>query len=875
MNNLDGNRSTSDRVASHTYDIGSKTQFLTLSGKSKTKYICPVCDGKNLDINPPKYHCFTNECDAKDIRAAIDQLEGKHPDDWKQPSPAQTSEYFYPNRAGESLVKVVRQDNGAGKKKFFQSYWGGQDWKKGNPQGVRPHIPIYRYQEVQKAIEQNQHIYIVEGEKAADALWALGIPATTTIGGSGGYKTYGDYSSDLKGARLILAPDRDNSGLKYVANFQRDFADQIEGYCLAGEIEGWSKPTDGRDLADDILDRHLSKAAILANIISPEQFNGISFSAKPEPTTAAKKQQEPSGSGKFRSSIESGLQIWKEDEDDGQWIDVGNHITAIAEADSVNGGERSLVLEFCDQESDLKTIVFDKGYFFEDGNTSLKRLARENYKLTNRKNKEKLLDYLYTLGQGLPIIRITPVTGWHGRTYVGAIKSYGMDDIRWKDINPPRDEKLPMITGNLADWIKGVAQPSHSNSRAMVAIGMGLAGCLVRILDLESGGLHFWGDSGSGKTTIGKIACSVTGHGKLYQWRSTPNGMEAVFRASNDNLMPMDELTKDMGRYLAEIIYMVNGQGKNRMKRDTSLAGAGDWSLLLFSTGEISSIALMESIGESVKAGQEVRFVDIQAAPIGGLGCFETAHGQDPGDMCLSIEQSCKANSGVALDTFITKLQSIRAEGWEQKQRSIVEALANDLAAEAKTPAIRRIARRFAVIKLALDLACVWDILPWEPADNWWAVHKLFGEWLTGRGGDGSIEIKKACDRIRTTLVTHEFSNRIGKFPDNEGRPTGELLALRVADIDGTTSRLYVHPATFREVLCKGVNHKEVTAELQSRGWLEESDGDGRADRKVKVGQGNKTQRFYIFRSSILHEEEKPIVPTNELGTMKSLGTDS
>jgi hypothetical protein len=66
-----------------------------------------------------------------------------------------------------------------------------------------------------------------------------------------------------------------------------------------------------------------------------------------------------------------------------------------------------------------------------------------------------------------------------------------------------------------------------------------------------------------------------------------------------------------------------------------------------------------------------------------------------------------------------------------------------------------------------------------------------------------------------------------------------------------------------------------VTAELQSRGWLEESDGDGRADRKVKVGQGNKTQRFYIFRSSILHEEEKPIVPTNELGTMKSLGTDS
>jgi hypothetical protein len=52
------------------------------------------------------------------------------------------------------------------------------------------------------------------------------------------------------------------------------------------------------------------------------------------------------------------------------------------------------------------------------------------------------------------------------------------------------------------------------------------------------------------------------------------------------------------------------------------------------------------------------------------------------------------------------------------KQRSIAEVLANDLAAGAKTPAIRWIARRFAVIKLALDLACAWDILPWEPSDN-------------------------------------------------------------------------------------------------------------------------------------------------------------
>ncbi|MHC5596569.1 MAG: DNA primase family protein [Nostoc sp.] len=54
-----------------TFDIRNFTEQLT-PAKEKNKYICPVCEGHNLGINPSngKYQCFNN-CQCPDIREAI------------------------------------------------------------------------------------------------------------------------------------------------------------------------------------------------------------------------------------------------------------------------------------------------------------------------------------------------------------------------------------------------------------------------------------------------------------------------------------------------------------------------------------------------------------------------------------------------------------------------------------------------------------------------------------------------------------------------------------------------------------------------------------------------------------------------------------
>jgi hypothetical protein len=201
--------------------------------------------------------------------------------------------YFYPDRTGGDLVRVTRCDDGAGNKTFFQSHWDGSKWLKGCPKEIRPNIPIYRYWEISQAIERKELIFIVEGEGVADRLWELGIPATTTIGGSGGYSNYGVYRQDLEGAKLVLTPDRDRLGVEYIGNFDRDFPSQIEGYYLAGTEGLWCKPAGGMDIGDDITDHKYSKEQILDRIISTDKYRELTTT--PEVAKPPKEKRVTSG----------------------------------------------------------------------------------------------------------------------------------------------------------------------------------------------------------------------------------------------------------------------------------------------------------------------------------------------------------------------------------------------------------------------------------------------------------------------------------------------------------------------------------------------------------------------------------------------------
>jgi len=209
--------------------------------------------------------------------------------------PRQTRYWEYPARDGSPLVRVVRFDDGeGGEAKWHQEHWGKCKpsrqigWVVGTKDIPREDIPIYRYAEVRKVIENNELIFIAEGEDNVDKLWALGFAATCNIGGSGKWRE--SDTRDLQGAKVVIIPDRDEPGIKHAELLHQEFPDPLWLYPFPNSKAWQNLPkSKGLDIADWIEHHKITaddiKAAIgdkkvfkapapeaAANVIRPPQF---------------------------------------------------------------------------------------------------------------------------------------------------------------------------------------------------------------------------------------------------------------------------------------------------------------------------------------------------------------------------------------------------------------------------------------------------------------------------------------------------------------------------------------------------------------------------------------------------------------------------
>ena len=121
-------------------------------------------------------------------------------------------------------------------KGFKQRSANGQ----GNLDGVR-RVP-YRLPELLKAASEAKPIFIAEGEKAADALSALGVAATCSPMGAGKWRD--EYALHFAGAGdVIILPDNDDVGEKHAADIKRSIASarvlRLPGLPDKGDAFDW------------------------------------------------------------------------------------------------------------------------------------------------------------------------------------------------------------------------------------------------------------------------------------------------------------------------------------------------------------------------------------------------------------------------------------------------------------------------------------------------------------------------------------------------------------------------------------------------------------------------------------------------------------
>jgi hypothetical protein len=218
---------------------------------------CPCHDDQHpsLSINPEKNCWLCGPCgksgNAWELAAFV---SGNDPDNRKAVSTwlrdrgllngknswELICDYVYRSENGEPLFRVKRFKTQTGKT-FIQERFDQNGWIGGERcmQGVN--LVPYRLPEW----KDSKMVCIVEGEKDADSLWKLGIPATCNPGGAGKWRS--EFNSLFARKDVFIFPDNDAPGERHARDVARNLlpiANRVRIVTLSdlpekGDVSDW------------------------------------------------------------------------------------------------------------------------------------------------------------------------------------------------------------------------------------------------------------------------------------------------------------------------------------------------------------------------------------------------------------------------------------------------------------------------------------------------------------------------------------------------------------------------------------------------------------------------------------------------------------
>lgn len=200
--------------------------------------------------------------------------------------------------------------------------------------------------------------------------------------------------------------------------------------------------------------------------------------------------------------------------------------------------------------------------------------------------------------------------------------------------------------------------------------------------------------------------------------------------------------------------------------------------------------------------------------------------------------------------------EDVRAFLAELRER-LAKGLPDD--ADAQT---RDVARRFALVAAAGEMATAWGILPWPAGEATRAAESAMAAWLALRGGGGAAEDTEAVTRVRHFIGAHGEA----RFPEVlENTKENKLF---MAD----TVRVTINRAGFRKKVAGGPAYLFLTdvwkgevfagadgtagaKALNQAGFLLRGEGT-KLQRKERVPGFDGPVRFYAVKAAIIEGEE-------------------
>jgi putative DNA primase/helicase len=414
--------------------------------------------------------------------------------------------------------------------------------------------------------------------------------------------------------------------------------------------------------------------------------------------------------------------------------------------------------------------------------------------------------------------------------------------------------------------LEEVSIPAGQHLLPTLVISASLAGPLLHLAGLESGGIHLFGNSSTGKTTLQKLAASAWGNGGLvYSWRATSNGLEGIANRTSDVALILDELGQLDTKDAATSFYMLaSGVGKTRMTRTAAVQDIKTWRTFVLSSGEMTVEAKITQLrGAKAYTGATLRLLNVAADRGLGFGVFDSPGPTgDARDLVNAFSTAAASAHGVAGPEFVKELISRAAEG-EAIQNAIGHFVQCNVEHDSSGQ-VERAAKRFGLIATAGELATEFGVTGWQPGVATAAAVAAFKRWVEARGGDGKEPAEdRAAIRQVTSIIVNYGESRFDEvdergFPveppvDGEGRPAPgprpALVRYGWRKGEGDDRIWMIDDAIWESVFCQGFDPIQVSKALARHGLLKHA--KGRLTYAERF-QGKRDKRFHVITGKIV-----------------------
>lgn len=446
---------------------------------------------------------------------------------------------------------------------------------------------------------------------------------------------------------------------------------------------------------------------------------------------------------------------------------IGGPIKLLARVKEQGQSAWSTLLEWQDEDGCVQKSLVQWKLLMTDPKSALEELA-SSYKTNWAKTSGKIREYIAETQVSTQRMLAT-ASGW----------SEDFSYFVMPDRVVPSSDNAPLISRKLRErkptvggtpaGCREVAKLAEGNPYLTFGITISFGARFVRLLDMESGGFHFFGESSKGKTTLLQFCLSMGSHFEPQQsWNATSNSSEFYAARCNDGVLALDELGVAKHDFGSFVYGASQNHSKGRLVATKSngveQAASRTWHVLQISTGEMDLLTKLSKEGGDPQGGQTVRMADI---PLPG-DHIRDRHGYETDRKFIeALKCGYKEHHGWLIVEFLEHLIAVMPELRQQLPQVVehyVDVLCDPYRKEGDVDSqVERVAQRFAICLVAGCLASAWGILPISQDNILASVQEIYQQWILNRGSTGKFEEQK----IITKLISFVDQN-LARFEINE-----------------------------------------------------------------------------------------------------------